>query len=96
MTEEEAKTKWCPKAQIAVVESGAASNRESFALASQKGYDLCLGSACMAWRTWNISSQNYDERISECRDRGMTLEHAIKFVNEHSGNVGYCGLAGKP
>lgn len=59
MTEEEAKKKWCPHTQVAVVESGAASNRESFALASQKGYDLCLGSACMAWR-WSVGPMAND------------------------------------
>ena len=50
MTEEEAKTKWCPfaRAQTADTDAAPAVNRTL-----RGGIDLgchCIGSACMAWR----------------------------------------------
>ena len=59
MTEEEAKNKWCPRTSL----SGAGSvgemewhtNRPTFADVEAKGFDLCVGSACMAWR-WDTEN----------------------------------------
>lgn len=50
MTEDEAKTKWCPFSRVGD-DTLTANNRPSSA-----SYD-CIASACMAWR-WTISPQN--------------------------------------
>jgi hypothetical protein len=49
LTEEEAKTKWCPFVRLisAVPESAPLDNRGAFVTDSAP---RCIGSACMAWR----------------------------------------------
>jgi hypothetical protein len=59
MTEDEAKTKWCPQAR----DSETAGNR-SAALPSDIRFP-CIGSACMAWR-WKFVAF-YDEAGTEPR-----------------------------
>lgn len=61
MTEDEAKTKWCPFGRAS--DPGyLAYNRNAFGQAST--LSLCLGSACMAWRrTKKIT--NYDHVCPE-------------------------------
>lgn len=75
LTEEEAKTKWCPHVRITAGDDPSGSgaqwhtNRPSVADVDQKGFDLCSASDCMAWR-WGghqteerrIDSNAYDER----------------------------------
>lgn len=81
MTEDEAKTKWCPKAnpQIGGPECPGNGNRFEDALGSQAYMDTrCIASACMAWRS--ISAQT-------------VVNGAARSYNTDSG---YCGLAGKP
>jgi hypothetical protein len=53
MTEEEAKTKWCPFARLTFSTEGfAAGNRfDDCAWAEKRA--LCIGSDCMAWR-WSV------------------------------------------
>jgi hypothetical protein len=66
MTEDEAKTKWCPEARaVAIGPTGrAAANRNEFGeiYTAHK----CLGSACMAWR-W----LDEDDRIGYCGKAGV-------------------------
>jgi len=52
MTEDEAKTKWCPFMQISIDGMGArlASNRGYVLKNEEKPSLMCMGSACMAWR----------------------------------------------
>lgn len=57
MTEDEAKTKWCPFAQT-VISDGNAGNRLSygtprFSVGEITADTRCLGSGCMAWRWQN-------------------------------------------
>lgn len=93
MTEEEAKTKWCPhvprvRSNVIVVTQedavtgfymGNASTMERNPLAAR-----CIGSACMAWRwialgdDWKAQTYFDDDGKPVCRADG------------------YCGLAGKP
>jgi hypothetical protein len=56
MTEEEAKTKWCPFARLTFSTEGfAAGNRfDDCAWAEKRA--LCIGSACMAWR-WGDNAE---------------------------------------
>lgn len=56
MTEDEAKTKWCPFARAGSGQSGLGSmNRDAFPGDHAKGlieqHSRCIASACMAWRT---------------------------------------------
>ena len=86
MTEEEAKTKWCPFARVSadVTQNGAhvaitpSFNRrttQDHPSGAMVAGSLCVGSACMAWRTHEVT------------------EHAegSRFTTTH----GYCGLAGR-
>lgn len=52
MTENEAKTKWCPHSR-SWSESGAANRGRDGQVNSE---DMCLGSHCMAWRWVNSAS----------------------------------------
>lgn len=68
MTEEEAKTKWCPHARIGSSRTGLGSlNREI-----QDGTipeARCLGSECMAWR--RLSSTYTDPRTHRPNNEGQ-------------------------
>jgi hypothetical protein len=54
LTEDEAKTKWCPFARVALRnKEGAVStafNRQENSKNEASAVGLCIGSACMAWR----------------------------------------------
>jgi hypothetical protein len=81
LTEDEAKTKWCPFVRVTGCGSNAGSaewhtNRPSFAEVHDKGFDRCIGSACMAWR-----------RAIRPAGPGGQMEKDLG---------GFCGLAGKP
>lgn len=92
MTEEEAKTKWCPYARVQM--GGSASAQLSSGHNRQAAYvnwaadntppgTRCIASACMAWRETyviaNVDMSNYQW--------GSPVPMKT---------VGYCGLAGKP
>lgn len=49
MTEEEAKTKWCPHVRI-WSESGAGANRDPYCGHSDTDKANCIAADCMAWR----------------------------------------------
>jgi len=81
MTEDEAKTKWCPFVQFHMSHDGdTATNRDRFVLPETdltrqlcdavRHNARCVGSECMAWR-WEEQQPVED-------------------------GVGFCGLAGKP
>lgn len=55
MTEEEAKTKWCPFVRSMFSSSAAASNRDSDGKATRG--TRCIGSACMAWRWFETTQE---------------------------------------
>lgn len=94
MTEEEAKTKWCPHVRSVCgrrnqdnslgVLSGSVFN--SVWVEDEKDQPIrecyCIGSACAMWR-WD---EGQPAPIPGCSD---------KLQRERPGN-GYCGLAGKP
>lgn len=94
MTEDEAKTKWCPfSAGGKKVERGATFIRSP----------NCIGSACMAWR-WSAVPREphgspYIQAIKDHRsEHGSSLADAKKAVDatwvRPSHEHGYCGLAG--
>jgi hypothetical protein len=83
LTEEEAKTKWCPFARTPIyIDIAAAStnrNLKGGALPSSS----CIGSSCMSWR-W----ESYASRDNPTRAPGAG--HSFDLTR------GYCGLAGRP
>ena len=83
MTEEEAKTKWCP-----FVRFTPPSERSSWETNRPSGINgsSCIGSACMAWRLAYEPDGTPKYRVTKLREPGHT-------DNEPEG---YCGLAGKP
>jgi hypothetical protein len=87
MTEEEAKTKWCPMARgvnesggnrIAYGSAGDGPVEDDYTTEAAMKYP-CIGSACMAWRWDSV---------------GMEYEHA-GYGGKARGK-GHCGLAGRP
>lgn len=93
MTEDEAKTKWCPFARV-VQPAGdwaplPAGNREVVAPATEalNKAALCIGAACMAWRTagWKFK----DGRTGRLSDQDLTGYGT--WIP-----LGHCGLAGAP
>lgn len=88
MTEDEAKTKWCPFGRALWTGSGpgelASFNRWDSSDTASPPPTPCLGSACMAWRkkprTWFSHGDDWRED---------TLSD--KYVED-----GYCGLAAPP
>ena len=101
MTEEEAKTKWCPFARIVwaqrketgdgkwVTNGTVAFNRAQIEFSGEvhlKGF--CIASACMAWR-WGYHRD---------RTNGQPVDGLLDIARGESDAdvvaVGYCGLAG--
>lgn len=89
MTEEEAKTKWCPMKKFVPLSPGQetyTTSSPNWKEESEKYFNTlyesrasganCIGSACMMWR---ISPQEFTEKIADA-----------KILAD-----GYCGLAGK-
>lgn len=83
MTEDEAKTKWCPMVRYRSV-NGEGINRWVSADDAQLSPDpsKCLGSGCMMWREHPWANLN-GQRV----DRG---HYAFEQATPH----GFCGLAG--
>ena len=89
MTEDEAKTKWCPQSIFAVDSpAGLSGNRWDNGDGTSTGSYAnnackCIGSGCMAWR-WDKDgwSMMFDD-IGPCLRKDAVDLH------------GYCGLAGK-
>ena len=87
MTEDEAKTKWCPFSRTMYADN---LNTGTFYAATVNrlsgGFDnpdlRCIGSECMAWRS--TDNEYYPE------------QHSTLKVPQGGMPAGYCGLAGKP
>ena len=82
LTEEEAKTKWCPAARVSDAGLG---NRYTMVddLTSGMAFAHCIASRCMWWR-WGVD---------ETRDRHRKPDGTVE---EYRHKAGYCGIAGKP
>lgn len=90
MTEDEAKTKWCPHVQITDMDGLEGDNR-----GDGGGSYKCLGSDCMVWRFSNEKlGHDLKYQISNHGDELGRKRHAqfLRIDPIH----GYCGLAGKP
>ncbi len=78
MTEDEAKTKWCPHARSLVTLNG---ENGAIAVCSGNRFEgdnvvVCLASACMAWR-WLPTSPHTVKNAKALADGGMKI-NAIK------------------
>ena len=107
MTEQEAKTKWCPFARVTWqtdatswnrVQDGAGNVDEGTGNACK-----CLGSDCMAWRATKGDEEPLIEAVRRYRnENGASLKDAKEYVETHpeyrrgTPDGGFCGLAGKP
>ena len=88
MTEDEAKTKWCPHARVVLgikhndSYSGGCNKLERADLSPPNNVAIPNGAKCIA---------------SECMDWRTTADRPVSIINT-SGKPddGYCGLAGKP
>jgi len=87
-TEQEAKTKWCPYANVYVAYqgTGAAGNRGLGDGQANTAKALCLASGCMAWR--KVDQVGIGPN-GEKRDRDM--DGRTRWVDR-----GYCGAFGAP
>lgn len=83
MTEDEAESKWCPFARVALDVTGGSFNRWTGGEAvGETSPSLCIASACMAWR-WTPS-------------HGPDPENPKGDLVLHRTTWGVCGLAGQP
>lgn len=90
MTEEEAKTKWCPFASARVV------RWDVNAIWGDPPTNACIASACMAWRWRVMTPAERSQAIGHQTRLGDTFDEAVSKVNRWDGKDGYCGLAGAP
>lgn len=81
MTEEEAKTKWCP-----FTRNGNEPGCNRSGLANDFPVEVCIGSKCMAWRKTGIIGIGPN---GERTDRD--LDGRTRWMDD-----GYCGAAGRP
>jgi len=96
MTEDEAKTKWCPFARCGSSTSGLGSmNRvvEIDGLEQVRINNECIASTCMAWREQKVDRWVDSVGVMiEDGQRGSYQGAALKTIIVG----GYCGLAGAP
>ena len=83
MTEEDAKTKWCPFARYTSPDDTGSANRwNGYTFHDPNGaVTACIASKCMAWR-WHVKSE-IDKFLVSTDDGAPDPS-------------GYCGLAGRP
>ena len=83
ITEEEAKTKWCPFTRVGN-EAGCNRNGDDFFAAKPN----CIGSACMAWNF--ESPESYDARVEAWEDAANIGGPFVR--GPCPAPVGFCGL----
>lgn len=99
MTEQEARTKWCPMARSS--DNGVSINRTDDLTCKPDKDCMCIGSECMTWRWDEGRFETTLERPNPCRmedgwnknDTGMGI---MEYSRPNPNRKGYCGLGGKP
>lgn len=104
VTEEQAKTKWCPFARVPFGNRTVNGNR-GFDGHPDESKALCIGSACMAWRELH-PRQTREDHSGASIDMASIASKTNRIVRREGPHgsygrlvldaVGYCGLAGKP
>ena len=91
MTEDEAKTKWCPFIQVSRSDGLTSTNRDGLGREPDEAH--CMASECMAWR-WSLHPK-LSEQYRKYNERGVTIpeRHGRPWPEVARG---FCGLAGKP
>ncbi len=85
MTEDDAKTKWCPMCRFANLDNvGPVSNRETF-FRGAPNPDTCIASDCMMWQ----------QTDNECEPQQHPKDSSAAMPEPKCYPAGYCGLAGK-
>lgn len=95
LTEEEAKEKWCPFAQILGTLSKGEQNTIVAHGPHNRGYQTgvglaschCIASGCMAWRWWETNVKDENALDNFGNKPGTRLDRRT---------YGSCGLAGRP
>lgn len=99
MTEEEAKTKWCPFARLGSSTSGLGGLNRFASPAREADFEgtRCIGSACMAWRWHGVLSDGRRHTSPEAYRAAIdpSLPPQSGGMNEGDVRLGFCGLAGK-
>ena len=102
MTEDEAKTKWCPHTVASHTDPRAMAHHErpQLGLPTETFRHACIGSACMAWRTTPVQEHEAenDEDAAPYVEAGWRKGIRARdgqFVVIRGGE-GFCGLAGRP
>lgn len=110
MTEDEAKTKWCPYSVVSrpildTTRTWGGYHPRIGAESSNRGCDpeetRCIAAACMAWRqdissrVWRLNS-NGSKAYSFAAADPRQFENDAQFAVEPPGASGFCGLAGAP
>lgn len=104
MTEEEAKTKWCPFARATSASGHAAWNRISDhegtpdrVRATVVEATRCVGGMCMAWRVRERYSHAEESNAATCPEgEGWMAADDGGWVRAVHTPVGFCGLTGAP
>lgn len=95
MTDDEAKTKWCPFVRLGGnLGSDAAGSTWNRWPGDKDPYDgsYCIGSACMAWRYTNKSAMHDRNRWIDTAEK--TADEAYAQYLKDFPLEGRCGLAG--
>lgn len=88
MTEDEAKTKWCPYTRVFVSTNKGISSFNKHSDENDR-FDkrmCCIASECMMWRTGKMKISEF----VEMRNGSIYKE------SYEAKDIGWCGLAGKP
>lgn len=97
LTEEEAKTKWCPETRIHEVRGAGVYVNKPITDENPHGHAnaasvMCIGSACMAWR-WATNGGHYEAVAPN--HHGPSFARLVPGTGTLSTTHGYCGKAGK-
>lgn len=107
-----ARTKWCPFARLVAEDNPQGDMRLGTPAGFNRGTMTpgqeisarCIASACMAWRSQEITLLQQESPGPEYRDGGEKWQFKFKpsglveetLTHVWSAPAGYCGLAGKP
>lgn len=101
LTEQQAKTKWCPHARVIRWETTnepdrstdhliGGVNRDALGRTKNPGSCRCIAGECMAWRWESVESWN--KRPAQ----PLPMDDALCEPDTVSWRHGYCGLSGRP
>lgn len=101
LTEEEARTKWCPMANVYVryQTTGATGNRNLSTDRDTQGWDRhakCIGSACMMWRQGQKRNLDWKPTHSMMSTGYETHPDDKQRPHIPDPDRGFCGLAVRP